>query len=92
MAGINVVDKSNVASKTAAEAIMKTIKSMPKDKAADVMEDLLKDIAKQNMEAMSYYQIDDMIASTNNVLARAANIDMKSFISSSLKAVGISVA
>ena len=92
MAGINVVDKSNVASKTAAEAIMKTIKSMPKDKAADVMEDLLKDIAKQNMEAKSYDQIDDMIASTNNVLARAANIDMKSFISSSLKAVGISVA
>ena len=92
MAGINVVDKSNVASKTAAEAIMKTIKSMPRDKAGDVMEDLLKDIAKQNMEAKSYDQIDDMIASTNNVLARAANIDMKSFISSSLKAVGISVA
>ena len=92
MAGINVVDKSNVASKTAAEAIMKTIKSMPKDKAADVMEDLIKDIAKQNMEAKSYDQIDDMIASTNNVLARAANIDMKSFISSSLKAVEISVA
>lgn len=92
MAGINVVDKSNVASKTAAEAIMKTIKSMPRDKAGDVMEDLLKDIAEQNMEAKSYDQIDDMIASTNNVLARAANIDMKSFISSSLKAVGISVA
>ena len=92
MAGINVVDKSNVASKTAAEAIMKTIKSMPKDKAADVMEDLLKDIAEQNMKAKSYDQIDDMVASTNNVLARAANIDMKSFISSSLKAVGISVA
>ena len=92
MAGINVVDKSNVASKTAAEAIMKTIKSMPRDKAGDVMEDLLKDIAEQNMEAKSYDQIDDMVASTNNVLARAANIDMKSFISSSLKAVGISVA
>ena len=92
MAGINVVDKSNVASKTAAEAIMKTIKSMPRDKAGDVMEDLLKDIAEQNMEAKSYDQIDDMIASTNNVLARTANIDMKSFISSSLKAVGISVA
>ena len=92
MAGINVVDKSNVASKTAAEAIMKTIKSMPRDKAGDVMEDLLKDIAEQNMKAKSYDQIDDMVASTNNVLARAANIDMKSFISSSLKAVGISVA
>lgn len=92
MAGINVVDKSNVASKTAAEAIMKTIKSMPRDKAGDVMEDLLKDIAEQNMKAKSYDKIDDMVASTNNVLARAANIDMKSFISSSLKAVGISVA
>ena len=87
MAGINVVDKSNVASKTAAEAIMKTIKSMPKDKAADVMEDLLKDIAKQNMEAKSYDQIDDMIASTNNVLARAANIDMKSFNRLSIKKI-----